>query len=144
METKLTYEDMPDAAHEAVHAARDAAQAVEVARQTQLLSFKEETKNSFVEAIQDAFGDYKQQGRFVDLKQIPLICAQIINIHNNIEEIVEMMKQVKHDLDAKDEKNEKRYVNQDQFFTVRAIAYGFAGAVLMGFVYYLISGVFPK
>ncbi len=133
----------PEAAsQEAVKTAAIHADAVEVARTAQLQAHDEKTRELFETAISNAFGEYKDQQRFIDLKRVPLICAQIVNIHDNLEEMKEMMKQVKVDLDKKDEENSKKFVNIDQFNPVRVIAFGLTGAILMAFVGALISLVF--
>lgn len=126
----------------AVHAQKEAAQAVEVARVTQMHAHDETTKNMLADALREVFGEYQDQQRFIDLKRIPLICKDIAGIHSNIGEIKEMMEQVKSDLDKKDEKNEAKYVTKDQFSPIKIVVFGLCGAILMAFTGALISLVF--
>lgn len=119
------------ASQQAVHAQKNAAQAVETARAVQAQAIQDSTTQSFIEAIKQAFGSYTDQQRFIDLKQVPLLCKQVLSIHDDIKEIKEMMRT-----------NDARYVNQDQFAVVKALSYGLAGAVLSGFVAALLALVF--
>lgn len=109
------------AALEAIHAAKNAAQAVETARALQLVAMNENTTKSLVEALRQVFGEYTEQQRFIDTKRIPLICKQIEDIHSNIADIKQMFKTA-----------DTRYVNQDVFWPVRTIVYGLTGVLLLG------------
>lgn len=120
-----------EAALAAIHAAKNAAQAVENARALQIAALNENTTNSLIDALRQVFGENSDKQRFIDVKKIPLICAQIDDIQDNIKEIKEMFRIA-----------DLRYVNQDQFFTVKALSFGFAGAVLSAFVAALIVMVF--
>lgn len=120
-----------EAALEAIHAAKNAAQAIETARALQVAAMNENTTKSLVDALRAVFGENEDSKRFIDISKIPLICKSIVDIHDTLTEIKDMFA-----------KADERYVNQDQFFTVKAIAFGFAGAVLTGFMGMLVYLVF--
>lgn len=91
---KKTYEDMPEAAHEAVHAARDHAQAVEVARDAQMAQFSldnaRQTKESLLEALQEVFGDgdSKDPGKMkVLVQRVPFLCKSVDEMHYTLSEL---------------------------------------------------------
>lgn len=128
-----------EASREAVHAARDAAQAIETARAVQATVLHESTTASLTEALREVFGEYTEQQRFIDLKRVPLICKQIEYIHENIAEIKTMMDNVKSDLTKKDTDNSTKYVNQDQFWPVKTLVYGVVGIMLTGIVTALLA-----
>ncbi len=111
MEPELTPEQ-----RDAVHAQRNAAQAVETARAVQMAAISENTTQALAEALREVFGEYTEQQRFIDTKRIPLICKQIDSIHDALQEIKDNM------------------VNQDQFWPVRTIVYGLVGIMLTGMV----------
>ncbi len=144
MENEPLSPEAIQASKEVVKTAAIHADAVEVSRVAQLQAHDEKTRELFEQAISNAFGEYKDQQRFIDLKRVPLICAQIVNIHDNLAEIKEMMQQVKLDLDEKDKRNEERYVNRDQFDPVQKIVYGVVALILTAVVGALIALVLMK
>lgn len=79
---------IPEASKLAVDKATEAAQAVEISRAKQMSSFIEEaddrTVKNLSKALEDVFGENTNTGRFIDVKRIPLICAQITQIHTDI------------------------------------------------------------
>lgn len=110
-----SYGDIPEASHEAVHAARDAAQALEVAREQQVQKLGNIVQERFERVL--AFGT--EQEKSMILARVPYICQDIKDINGTLSEIKRMMEQVKRDLDAKDEKNEKKYVTIEAFSPFR-------------------------
>lgn len=138
MEDNSKYENLPEASHEAVHAARNAAQALELSRQRQIDSMGDIVQ----ERIERVLARGSEQERSIILARVPYICQDIKNINAVLSNIQGMMEQVKIDLDAKDARNESKYVNQDQFWPVRVIAYGFSGTILTAFAGGLIYLVF--
>lgn len=117
-----------EASREAVHAAKNAAQAVEVARTLQAAVLHESTTQSLSDALRQVFGEYSEQQRFVDLKKIPLLCKQIENIDANISEIKGLIKL-----------SDDKYVNQDQFWPIKTLVYGVVGLMLTGVVTALLA-----
>lgn len=71
----------------AVHAARDAAHAVEVARLAQAEATKKDTTDALSDALRQVFGEHENSRRFIDITRIPLICKSIIDIHENLKDI---------------------------------------------------------
>lgn len=117
-----------EASEKAVHAAKNAAQAVEMARALQAAALHETTTQSIAEALRQVFGEYTEQQRFVDLKRVPLICKQIENIDYSLTEIRETLKS-----------NNDKFVNQDQFWPVKTLVYGVVGLMLTGVVTALLA-----
>ncbi len=79
-------------------------------------------------AMNEVFSANVEQGKFIDVSRVPLICQSIISIHENI-------KSIKEDL-------EKKYVSNDTFAPIKAIVYGGVGIVLatvVGWVLLLIQ-----
>lgn len=124
---KKDYQNLPEASHEAVHKARDAAQAVELARQLQTTEAAEAAAQKVTANIGDIIQSRvehvlargTEQEKSIILARVPYICQDIKGINQALSDIRNMMAQVKKDLDEKDEKirieNDKKYVNQDQF-----------------------------
>lgn len=84
--------ELPPESEEAVHKAKNAAQALEVAREAQRAETIKQTKESMVEALQEVFGeseptDPKQMK--IMIQKIPLFCLQFTQVHAAIEEIKE-------------------------------------------------------
>lgn len=65
-----------------------------------------------------------QNKRFLDLERVPLICKDIADIKNMMEE----------DRDAR-----KNLVTQDQFWPVKTLVYGFVGLILVAVVSALVA-----
>lgn len=78
-----------NASIEAVSKAKDAAEAIEVSRAKQLEEMFDKMEDSNVKTLSDVlknvFGEFENSGRFIDIKRIPLICAQITKIHDDNE-----------------------------------------------------------
>lgn len=110
-ETEIKYEDIPPASHEAVHAARDAAQALEVARVQQMENLGDMVQERFEHVL--AMGT--EQDKTIILARVKYICQDIKDINGALKDIIRKMDQTKLDLDVKDEKNEKKFVTHDQF-----------------------------
>lgn len=94
----LTYEDTPQASHDAVHAARDAQQAVELAREVQLEKAVKETarqtKEALLEGLKEVFGDTSEDpGQMkVLVRRIPILCTSIDQMHKDISDIKDSQK----------------------------------------------------
>lgn len=138
MDEKQKYDSLPQASHDAVYADRDAAQALEVSRQLQIKSVGDIVQ----ERIEHVLAKGTEQEKSIILARVPYICQDIKTINATLQEIKGMMNQTKADLEAKDERNEKRFVNQDQFSPVRMLVFGFTGAILTAFAGGLIYVVF--
>jgi hypothetical protein len=80
--------DLSPESAEAVHKVKNAAQAVEMARDAQMHSAieasAETTRAALADALRDVFGENQDAGRFIDVTRIPLICAAIVNMHGDI------------------------------------------------------------
>lgn len=78
----------------------------------------------------DALDRYFQKDKkYIDTSRIPLICQDISQIHKDIKEIKDLMKDT--------------YVTNDKFWPVRAIVYGGAGIILVGVFTALVMLVVP-
>lgn len=130
-----TYDDLPQEAHEAVHAARDHAQAVEIARQIQVNNIGDIMQ----ERLENVLARGTEQEKSIVLARVPYICQDIKNINTVLEDIKKMMEQAKVELITREEKIAKTYVNQDQFSPVRMVVYGLVGLVLTGFAAALLT-----
>ncbi len=119
---------LPEESKDAVHAARDAAHAVEMAREVQTTRVAEAAANKVSENIGDilqtriehVLSRGTEQEKSIILARVPYICQDIKGINAALADIVKMMSQAKRDLDEKDTNtqisNDKKYVNQDQFW----------------------------
>lgn len=105
-----------EAAQNAVHAAKNAQQAVELARAAQTKQMTE----SLTEALRDVFGEGETSGRFVDITRIPLICKSILDMHANLTEIKEMLDQ--------------KFVSKERFAPIEKVVYGLVGLMLTAVV----------
>ncbi len=90
----LKYEDMSPEAHAAVHAARDEAQAREMARQVQLEEAIDkaslQTKADVMEVLEKVFGNTEPKNpkeMSILVQRIPILCTQILQMHSDIGEI---------------------------------------------------------
>ncbi|MES2006908.1 MAG: hypothetical protein V4436_02235 [Patescibacteria group bacterium] len=91
---EIKYDDMPDAVHEAVHAARDAQQAIEVARQVQLseavAKTAQETRTAVIDGLKEIFGEPDEanpEHMKIIYSKIPILCIRVDAIDKNIESI---------------------------------------------------------
>lgn len=138
----MAYDNLPEESHEAVHAARDHAQKVELAREVQTTrvakAAADEVSSNIGEIvrynIEHVLARGTEQEKSIILARVPYICQDIKNIDKRLEKIVDMMGQVKSDLDTKDlktkEDNDKKYVNQDQFGPFKWTLVTIAGVVV--------------
>lgn len=92
METETTPAE--DASAEAIHKAKNAAQAVEVARQAQLAEAVEasavRTKEMLLEGLKEVFGDSDSENpkqMKVLVQRIPILCQDIMQMKNDIKSI---------------------------------------------------------
>ncbi len=146
MTTEQDYQDLPEASHEAVHAARDHAQKVELAREVQTNRVAKATVDEVSASIgnivrsniEHVLARGTEQEKSIILARVPYICQDIKGIDQKLENIVTMMEQVKKDLDVKDkankEENDRKYVNHDQFGPYKWVLTIIAGAVITGLV----------
>ena len=142
----MAYDNLPEDSHDAVHAARDHAQRVEMAREVQTTRVAKATADEVSANIGDivrsniehVLAKGTEQEKSIILARVPYICQDIKAINSSLKEITHMMGQVKTDLDAKDaktkEENDKKYVNQDQFGPYKWVLTIIAGAVITGLV----------
>ncbi len=147
MESNLKSEE---ASAIAVHKVKNAQTAIELARQVQIDEAVQNSADKMTqnmgdivqERIEHVLARGTEQEKSIILARVPYICQDIKSMNAVLSEIRNMMAQVKVDLDAKDEKNDKKFVNQDQFAPVKLLAFGFAGAILTAFAGGLIYLVF--
>lgn len=90
----LTYKDVPEVSHEAVHKAREAAQAIEVAREAQLADVVEKTamrtKAALLEGLKEVFAndnDKTPSEMSVLIQRVPILCTNVIQMHDDIANI---------------------------------------------------------
>lgn len=80
----------PEAA-EAVHKAKNAAQAIEMAREAQAREQAEQNKQALVEALRVVFGDgdgaRDPKEMRVLVQRIPILCTTILAMHDSIEKM---------------------------------------------------------
>ncbi len=113
------------ASSEAVHAAKNAAQAVELSRLASMDALQQSTADAVIRGFKEVFGEVPDTGRFVDTNKIKFICKDIEGINTKMGEMTEAMTKL-------EEKFEEHYVNQDQFAPVKIIAYGLVGTTMLG------------
>lgn len=130
--------DVDAASRDAVHAQKNAAQKVETARQVQM----EETAYNAASQVVERVGDIMQarmehvlsmgteKEKALILARVPYICQDIKEINKKFDVILGKMEEVKKDLSEKDDANDKKYVNHDQFGPVQKVVYGLIGLVL--------------
>lgn len=141
-----------EASKEAVHATRDAAQKIEVARQIQTVEAANAAANRVTQNIGDIMQDRieyvlargTEQEKSIILARVPFICQDIKSINKSLDNIEKMMAGFKNDLEVREEKSDRRYVNQDQFWPIRTLSYGFAGLLLAGVITALLALVLSK
>ncbi len=119
MEPEKLSPEAEEASRIAVHAQKNAAQAVEMARAAQMQAHDEITTKALATALREVFGEQEESQRFIDTKRIPLICKDISEMRGNISDIKEMFIAA-----------DKRYVNQDQFSPVQKLVYGVVALIL--------------
>ncbi len=119
-----------DASLEAVHAAKNAAQAVETARAVQAAALHENTTQSLVEALRQVFGEGQERQRFIDITRIPLICQSIIQMGDDLKEI--------------NKKIDSKFVTNEAFTPVKLIAYGLVSLTMLTVLGAILSSVIMK
>lgn len=144
MDTKPSYSDLPEASHEAVYAAKEAAKAVEVARQLQQQETAERMGDIMQERMEHVLAKGTEQEKSVILARVPYICQDIKGINITLKEILQKMDQVKIDLDKTSENNEKKYVTQDQFGPFKWAATLIASVVITSLVGAILALVILK
>lgn len=128
MEKETTTEvTLDEQARQAVHAARNAAQAVEVARQTQFNTAKAVDEKRMGEIVRAQMADVLSSGteseRSIILARVPYICADIKEINASLKVITETM---------------------STYPIVKALVFGFAGLILTSVVGALIALVVTR
>lgn len=115
--------DAEAASAEAVHKARGAAQALEVARQAQLYDAVERTaartKEQLLEALGEVFGNdnAKDPAQMkVLVQRVPLLCQSVAQTHSDISEIKDSLNKLSDVVDRK-------YVTIEMFTPVKLVAY---------------------
>lgn len=128
MTPEPTYNDLPEASHEAVHAARDHAQKVEMAREVQTTrvakAAADEVSQNIGEIVRGSLEHVLARGteteRAIILARVPYICQDIKGINKSLDEIKKMIERNRNDREHNDrereKENDKKYVNQDQFW----------------------------
>lgn len=143
---------LDDKAREAVHAARNAAQAVEEARQTQLeaaaefasqkaaalaadkisqkIVDEERMAHIIKEQVENVLARGTEQDKTAILVRVPYICQDI--------------KEMKASIGAIEKNIEDKFVTRYEFSPVRMLAYGVAGLLLTATVGAMVAAVFVK
>jgi hypothetical protein len=98
-------------AKEAIHRAKNAAQAVEISRENQVQSIADIVQERFEHVLSRG----TEQEKSIILARVPYICQDIKQINSKFDTILEKMEEVKNDLDKKDEKNESKFLTKEQF-----------------------------
>lgn len=137
---KVTYDDVPQASHEAIYAAKNAAQALEIARQEQMNNLGDIVQERFEHVL--ALGT--EQEKSIVLARVPYICQDIKDIKGSLQGISDKMDRVKTDLDAKDEKFEKKYLTQEQFAPYKWVMGIIGGVVITTVVAALLANILIK
>lgn len=103
-----------EASAEAIHKAKNAQQAVEVARYAQIESVMNSERFALTveDAVIRAFKAGIGEGRYIDVSRIPLICQSIVGIDDKLDKLV----------------------TQDQFWPVKTLVYGITALMLSGVV----------
>lgn len=134
LETNLTPEE---ASREAVHAMKNAQQAVEVARAAAQAEQTAEMTESVIKALRIVFGENVETGRFIDTTKIPFMCKDIETIKDEQAKQTESIEKIHEKLDAK-------FVTKERFSPVEIIVYGLVGLILTAVVGALIASVIIK
>ena len=100
---------------------------------------QEDSVQVLADAISKAIGESKGEKRFIDMTKIPLICASIVGIHENIKEIKNMIVDNKKDSDVQHESFVTKEYLHLNFDTVRTLVYGGVGLALVAVVGAIVS-----
>lgn len=109
-----------DASQEAVHTAKNAAQALETARQVQLAEAVQQTKDALLAGLKEVFGDSDStdpQQMKVLVRRVPLLCQSVEQTHKDIADLKDMVKDLTDVVDRK-------YVTIEMFTPTKLISYG--------------------
>lgn len=115
--------DAEAASVEAIHKQKNAAQAVEMARQAQMADTVERTairtKETLMEGLREVFGDDSKdpQQMKVLVQRVPILCVNVQQTHDDIAEIKESLKNLEDVVDRK-------YVTIEMFTPTKLISYG--------------------
>jgi hypothetical protein len=90
-----------------------------------------ESIKALADAVGQVIGENKDQKRFIDISRIPLICLSITQIHENIKELKEMMKE-QHEI----------FATKEDVQPIRYITFGLVGMIMAGFVGSVLTLVF--
>lgn len=89
-------DQIPDASKEAIVKAKEAAEAIEISRSTQMQDMLDRSDERITgllsKVLKNVFGEYENSGRFIDAAKIPLICQQINQLHDNVASIQDNIK----------------------------------------------------
>ena len=87
------------------------------------------TKQQIKEAVIEAFSAGVDNGRYIDITRIPLICQSIVGIDNKLTDLSKTI--------------DEKLVTQDQFWPVKALVFGTVGllgtGVVGGFIMLLLN-----
>ncbi len=87
--------------------------------------------SSMVEVINDALG--KSPTRYFDASRIPLLCKSIMDLHENVKEVKQMMKKLP-----------ETFVSQEVFSPFRSVIYGLVSVCLLGIAGAILSLVLKQ
>lgn len=88
--------------------------------------------HALAQALREVFGENEDRQRFIDVSRIPLICKSIMDIHENIGDIKQMMKELPN-----------QFVSKDKFEPVQKVVMGLVGLCLIAVAGAIISLVIP-
>lgn len=114
---------MANAAASAAHMVADAATAAKEVVQSAATTIDDRTTHTLANALRQVFGENEEAQRFVDVKKIPLICKSILDIHNNIEEIKEIIRD-----------NNNVYVTKESWKPYKAVLNLIGGSAVLAII----------
>ena len=86
----------------------------------------ETTKKAITDAVTEGFSAGVDNGRYIDISRIPLICQSIVGIDKKLDEII------------------ANTVTKDSFWPVKTLVYGITGLLLTGVIGALMALVLMK
>ncbi len=140
MEHEPLSPEVQEASQVAVHAARNAAQALEISRQQQVISIGDIVQERFEHVLAQG----TEQEKSIILARVPYICQDIKGINAALATIITKMDDVKNDLAKKDENNEKKYLTQDSFAPYKWVLTITGGVVITTLVAAILAQVLIK
>ncbi len=96
----------------AVHKAKNAQQAIEVARQIQMQEVIQQMDIKIADAVERGFKAGVDEKRYIDVTRIPLICQSIVSIDSKLDKLV----------------------SKEEFWPVKTLVYGITGLMLSGVI----------